>query len=180
MSVHSIEFRWALDEHGVPTPITRALRGASYRCPCCQQSMIARMGQHVQHHYAHEVETDCTLERVERATLRRFIALALKDALVNGERYRLNVPCPYCGQHHALTLLENVSDVRENVQEKGHVLDVALIGTGSGAAEVIHGTLQAGVVSPYAHQTPTPLLFHLPRCSFQTAPHGRSNSLGIF
>lgn len=126
MIAHQIEFRWAFDETGVPTPIQRAQRGAHYHCPVCGDTLTAKMGQLLQHHFAHEVMTECTPEAVDQAALRRLIALRIREALTLAQPLKLGYRCRYCGSDHKADLLEGVAAVEEDQTINDDPLDVIL------------------------------------------------------
>src|SRR5215813_14562288 len=79
-----IAYRWALDQTGRPLPISQAQRGQQYVCPLCRSKMIPRLGDQLQHHFAHEDNTGCTPDAVTRAAVRRWITIQLREAVAQG------------------------------------------------------------------------------------------------
>ncbi|MBX3066743.1 MAG: hypothetical protein KF726_27430 [Anaerolineae bacterium] len=126
MSDSQISYRWALDAAGRPIPIDQATRGGQYVCPLCHGPMIARLGQQLQHHYGHERLTDCTPETVNRAVLRRWLAIHIEQALKAQTPVTLRWQCPYCDQKHHANLLHGVARFTEDEEINGHYADIAL------------------------------------------------------
>src|SRR5258708_6303191 len=126
-----IAYRWALDMLGRPVSIADAQRGAQYRCPLCHGQMIARLGDQIQHHFAHTDETDCTPEAVTRAALRRWITITLREAVADRELIRVSWSCHKCGQTHSADLIAAVTYVHEGYMlDNQHYADVAAVDAG--------------------------------------------------
>ncbi|NLX08119.1 MAG: hypothetical protein GXY36_00535 [Chloroflexi bacterium] len=105
------QYEWALDDHDRPVFIAAAERGASYRCPLCGEKMIARRGEHKQHHFAHETINDCTPDAVAQAAAARWLAYHLRDSLERRRSLSITWPCPLCGESHSLDLLDGVREI---------------------------------------------------------------------
>lgn len=117
-----VDYRWALDGTGRPIPIDLAVRGGQYTCPLCGGAMIARLGEQLQHHFSHDHLTTCTPQTVARAALRRWLYIHLTEALAARVRVEVRWRCGFCGQSHALNLLDGVLDVLET--EKTHDIEL--------------------------------------------------------
>jgi len=89
--------------------------------------MIARLGDQLQHHFSHEVLTDCTPDAVALAALRRWIVLQLNQALIAQSPIDVTWQCPFCDQKHTANLIANVSRVAEAQSIDGHSVDAALL-----------------------------------------------------
>lgn len=133
----SIAYRWALDEAGYPVVIDAARRGARYFCPLCRGPMIARLGEQLQHHYGHENETGCTPEDVNRAALRRWITIQLREALTRQQTVKVTWPCSRCNNTHTANLLEGISQAAEGYEWDSFYADVALLDVGGNVHAVI-------------------------------------------
>src|SRR5664279_2017141 len=134
----SIQYRWALDESGYPIPIDAARRGAHYICPLCRGTMIARLGDQLQHHFGHEEDTGCTTEAVTRAAVRRWITIQLRDAISRRQATKARWTCSKCGQPHTADLLEGVTVVHEGYYwDPTHYADVALVDRAGNVCAVI-------------------------------------------
>jgi hypothetical protein len=103
------QYEWALNAIGQPVHISHAERGGAYYCPLCRGRMIARLGDVVQHHFAHESLQVCTPEGVARAAAGRWIALELEERLKARRPLPLTYPCPLCDQPHTVDLLAGVT-----------------------------------------------------------------------
>jgi hypothetical protein len=121
-----ISYRWALDASGRPIPIEQAERGGNYVCPLCHGPMIPRLGTQVQHHYGHETLTNCTPETVNRAVLRRWLAIHLTQAINVHRHAEMKWICPYCYHPHQADLLESIARCVEGAQLGRHYADIAL------------------------------------------------------
>ncbi len=132
-----IAYRWALDETGRPVPIDLAQRGRRYHCPLCQGGMIARLGDQLQHHFGHEIETGCTPEAVTRAALRRWIVIQLRDALAARQMIKAQWQCHKCYNTHTADLLENIRQVDEGYLWDSHYADVATVDAAGNVRAVI-------------------------------------------
>lgn len=132
-----IEFQWALDASGCPVPIKQARRGVAYVCPQCRNPMIARMGDQLQHHFAHEALTGCTTEAVARAVIRRWITIQLRESMSACTPVEVTWHCRYCGQSHTANLLQNITHLIEGHTLDGHFVDVVL----TDSSDEVLGTL---------------------------------------
>jgi hypothetical protein len=133
-----IAYRWALDSSGYPVPITEAKRGQAYTCPLCRSQMIPRLGEQIQHHFAHENDTGCTPEAVTRAAVRRWITIQLQSAVEKHQVIRVEWKCSKCGNQHTADLLEGVSQVLEGyLWDSTHYADVAMNDTAGNVHTVI-------------------------------------------
>ena len=121
-----ISYRWALDASGRPIPIQQAERGGTYVCPLCHSQMIPRLGNQNQHHYGHETLTSCTPETVNRAVLRRWLAIHLSHAISIHRHAELKWVCPYCEHTHQADLLAGITRCVEGAQLGHHYADIAL------------------------------------------------------
>ncbi len=124
------QYEWALDPTGVPVPIGKAVRGASYICPLCQRRMIARLGSQKQHHFAHEEWSDCPPDEVARAAAAKWLTLHLQDCLDARKQIVSTWQCPLCEQTHTADLLNGVAKVEQNYSHDGVLTDVALLDRG--------------------------------------------------
>jgi hypothetical protein len=133
-----IAYRWALTPMGYPLPIEQAKRGEHYVCPLCRGPMIARLGEQVQHHFAHTNDTGCTPEAVTRAALGRWITLQLRDALAKRQAIKVQWLCPKCKNQHQAQLLSGVSYVLEGyLWEPTHYADVAMVDAAGNVSALI-------------------------------------------
>jgi hypothetical protein len=121
-----VEYRWALDADDQPVPITLAQRGARYTCPLCRNTMIARLGTQVQHHFSHLAANVCDSEAVSIAALRHWLALHFDRAINARRALPFTWQCALCGQMHAQDLLENVSHALEDLLNAAESPDVRL------------------------------------------------------
>src|SRR5258708_4135473 len=113
---------------GRPVPISQAQHGQIYVCPLCHGRMIARLGDQLQHHFAHEDDTGCTPEAVTRAAVRRWITIQLRDALSRRQMIKVQWACKRCGNRHTGDLLEDVTQVHEGyLWDSAHYADVAMV-----------------------------------------------------
>jgi hypothetical protein len=134
---NAIAYRWALDETGYPVPIDVAQRGQRYFCPLCRGAMVARLGEVLQHHFGHELDTGCTPEAVTRAALRRWIVIQLRQALETRQTIKVRWTCWKCHNVHTANLLEGVSQVAEDYDWDNHYADVAVMDTAGNVRAVI-------------------------------------------
>jgi hypothetical protein len=92
----------------------------------------------VKHHFAHEHLTTCTPETVNRAVLRRWLALGFEAVR---QRQPAALPlrwkCLHCGQVHQANMLAGIQRVIESADAKGHFADIALVDE----AGVLHGAI---------------------------------------
>jgi hypothetical protein len=126
MSSLPIEFFWALDPDGRPTPIGAAQRRGHYTCPLCQTAMIVKKGEQVRHHFAHEHITECDAEGVNRAALRRILAISLREHIALNHPIPTDWLCRYCGNQHQADLLRGSQTVIERAAVKNLFVDLAL------------------------------------------------------
>ncbi len=132
-----IAYRWALNAMGYPLPIEQAQRGQHYFCPLCHSPMIARLGEQVQHHFAHENDTGCTPEAVTRAALRRWITLQLRDALSKRQVIKVRWTCSKCKNTHTAQLLDGVAYVLEGYLWDSAYADVGMVDAAGNICTVI-------------------------------------------
>src|SRR5258708_11882101 len=123
---------------GPPVPISQAQHGQVYVCPLCHGRMIGRLGDQLQHHFAHEDDTGCTPEAVTRAAVRRWITIQLREALEQRQMIRVQWACKRCGNRHTGDLLEDVSQVHEGyLWDSTHYADVAMVDAAGNVCAVI-------------------------------------------
>ncbi len=155
-----IAYRWALTAMGYPVPISQARRGERYSCPLCHGPMIPRLGDQLQHHFAHEEDTGCTTEAVTRAAVRRWITIQLRDAIASRQGARPRWTCSKCGQQHSADLLEGVAVIHEGYYwDPTHYADVGLVDRAGNVCGVI-------VVQDELLPTPETLHFFLNQDTF--------------
>jgi hypothetical protein len=128
-----VAYYWALDADGVPLPITQAERGGRYFCPLCGGAMVARRGDHLRHHFGHEIVSQavspdgCPPDAVSRAALRRWIALRLREYMRDGKAFRVDWQCANCTKRHDANLLGGISQISEQHMVEGVSADVVLL-----------------------------------------------------
>lgn len=123
---HEPMYGWSLDPRGRPIPIAVAERGAhGYRCPICDGPMIARKGDVNQHHFAHEIITQCTPDKVAAAIAGQWLVLQLGERMVLGK----NSPIYWqiSKDRYSADLLKDVTAIIENLNTEHGLADIALI-----------------------------------------------------
>jgi hypothetical protein len=81
-------------------------------CPECNQPLIAKKGNKVTHHFAHEREAICNLESALHKVAKNLLHLRIRTALDNGLSLRIHYYCETCGDEHDLALLGQARDVK--------------------------------------------------------------------
>ncbi len=133
------QYAWAFDMLGRAIPIAEAVRGDLYRCPVCQERMVARLGDEVRHHFAHEALAHCPADEVARAAAVRWLLDRFRRCLESRQVITLSWMCPLCGQAHTANLLGGVTTVAEHVTQGDLRAGVGLLDAA--------GDLRAGVVA---------------------------------
>ena len=133
------QYAWAFNAAGGAVPIAEAVRGELYRCPVCQGRMVARLGDEVRHHFAHEALANCPADEVARAAAVRWLLERFQRCLDSRQVITISWTCPLCGQVHTANLLAGIVSVAENLIQG----DLRAGAAGVGGV----GVLRAGVVA---------------------------------
>lgn len=81
-------------------------------CPACHKSLIARKGEKVAHHFAHDAGSNCSVETALHSLAKRLIYDGVQRALSAGESIQLRWKCSKCGDQHVGNLLKRSKAVR--------------------------------------------------------------------
>lgn len=130
-------YEWALDMEGKAIHISQAARGTAYRCPLCRGRMIARMGDVVRYHFAHEVLAACPPEQVARLAAQRWLVQHIAESLARRQAIIGTWHCPLCQHEHTANLLADIAAVRQDVPLGEYAADVALLDANGTARTVI-------------------------------------------
>lgn len=92
-----LKIPYGLNESGELIAAAAAQKGQVYRCPGCQGELIHRAGSVRTKHFAHAVDTPCSLESVLHITAKRLIVSAILDNATNNTPLLLESHCTSCG-----------------------------------------------------------------------------------
>lgn len=81
-------------------------------CPSCGKTLIAKKGNILQHHFAHDRETTCSLESILHKLGKTLIYEGVKLSIQAGAGVPLVWKCEVCGDEHRGNLLKKAVGVK--------------------------------------------------------------------
>ena len=95
-------------------------------CPVCKETVVARKGEVMSHHFAHYRRGTCSPETVLHYLGKRLLHDRIVRHLAEGKKLPLRWNCPYCPDTHRGDLLKLARQVEMEVQLEGCRPDLVL------------------------------------------------------
>jgi hypothetical protein len=123
-----ILIKYAENKNGNIIHINNALKGESYFCSDCKDSLIFKKGNIRQKHFSHKnISSNCTGEGYLHKTFKKMLLEYLKNYLNNNVPLIISFKCNICNLEHNGNILNEIIDVKEEYNLETCRPDIALI-----------------------------------------------------
>lgn len=101
-----IKYRFALDDADTAVDVLslhnhESIAGRTFRCLACEESMVARLGNHMAHHFSHKANSVCTGETYLHQLAKQVFQEELEKCLAGQKPFLIELPQRWVCNRHA-------------------------------------------------------------------------------